>query len=450
MSSMISTGLRGLVGVALVGGGCVLSPATAAVAAGGEHREIALLSGAADDAAPVLNLVMSGSGYPIPPAGFVDAVNELYLEPLGRGGPSVGVITPELYTDPTQSMLAGVDSLLLRIDAALADDPDTTFNVFGYSQSASLIALAMDALAERGMPQDQVHFVMAGNPSTPNGGLINMLDVPPFRELMLWVGQDEVGLKTPGDLYSADSYALEYDGFVDFPKYALNLVSTVNALLGLAFGHLAYLGLTPEQIASAVTLPIEGDSLVTYHMIPSELLPILAPLLLIPVIGQPLYDLLEPVTRIVANLGYGNMDHGWSDDPVNVGQVLDLTRLIPADIDMTELTAALSDAWDRGVAAFDEGMADLGSAVNGMANELLQPLVRFGQVLGALEPDDNAPTVLEFLTYNVIAQRENEEYFLEHYSSVDIPHIISYLFGSPYGFMLLTDMDFPEFDFSLS
>ena len=47
-------------------------------------------------------------------------------------------------------------------------------------------------------------------------------------------------------------------------------------------------------------------------MIPNDNLPLLEPLLLIPGIGQPLYDLLEPDTRILVNLGYGSITEGWN------------------------------------------------------------------------------------------------------------------------------------------
>lgn len=444
MRSAMHVAMRWLTRVALLSVVCAIWPEV--IHPETRHRDTALLSSA--EQAPIVDLVMGGSGYPIPPSGFIDAAHELYFEPTGRGGTAQGVITPELYTDPTRSMQAGSDALVQKITQVLEEDPNTTFNIFGYSQSAALITLAMEDLKQLGISDDQLHFIMVGDPSTPNGGLINMLDVSPFREMMYFVGQDEVGLKTPDDLYPADVYGLEYDGFVDFPKYPLNLISTANALVGLAFEHLAYLGLTPEQIDSAVSLPVDGDSLVTYHMIPSELLPLLAPLLFIPTFGRPLYDLLEPTVRILANLGYGNIEHGWSDDPVNVAQVVDVTRLLPADIDMAELSTALSKAWDAGVDAFAYDMANLQPAVPGLANDLLRPLVQFGQVLGALAPADSAPSLAAFLTNNIVAQRDDEEYFLEHYSTLEIPNWVSYLFGSPYGYMMLTDTPFPDFDLS--
>lgn len=53
------------------------------------------------------------------------------------------------------------------------------------------------------------------------------------------------------------------------------MLSDLNAAEGLLFEHLAYLGLTPQEISGAIPLETAGDSLTSYYMIPSETLPIL-------------------------------------------------------------------------------------------------------------------------------------------------------------------------------
>jgi hypothetical protein len=71
----------------------------------------------------------------------------------------------------------------------------------------------------------------------------------------------------------------------------------------------------------------------------------LEPLLLIPGIGQPLYDLLEPDTRILVNLGYGSITEGWNQGPANVPTTF---GLFP-DINQTQLSDALSNGWQQGL-----------------------------------------------------------------------------------------------------
>jgi hypothetical protein len=82
-------------------------------------------------------------------------------------------------------------------------------------------------------------------------------------------------------------------------------------------------------------------------MIPSDNLPLLEPLLLIPGIGQPLYDLLEPDTRILVNLGYGSITEGWNQGPANEPTTFGLYP----DINQTQLSDALSNGWQQGVTA---------------------------------------------------------------------------------------------------
>jgi hypothetical protein len=120
-------------------------------------------------------------------------------------------------------------------------------------------------------------------------------------------------------------------------------------LVGVYLGHAEHLNLTPAQIDSAQLLPgseaLTGQGLTDYFMIPNDNLPILEPLLLIPGVGQPLYDLLEPDTRILVNLGYGSITEGWNQGPANVPTTFGLYP----DINPTQLSDALSNGWQQGV-----------------------------------------------------------------------------------------------------
>ena len=151
----------------------------------------------------------------------------------------------------------------------------------------------------------------------------------------------------------------------DFPRYPSDLLSDFNALDGLLFEHLAYLGLTPQQISDAIPLETTGDSLTSYYMIPSETLPILDPLLLIPNIGQPLYDLLEPDTSILVNLGYGSITEGWNQGPADQ---LTLVNWGLPDMDWNQVFAALQTGAQQGWEAFT---ADLVNPATYQAESLM-------------------------------------------------------------------------------
>jgi hypothetical protein len=150
-------------------------------------------------------------------------------------------------------------------------------------------------------------------------------------------------------------------GFADFPHYTTNLLSDLNAMLGFFLEHTTYLDITPAEINNAIELPgseaLTGEGLTDYYIIPNDNLPILEPLLLIPGIGQPLHDLLEPDTQILVNLGYGSITEGWNQGPANVPTTFGLYP----DINQTQLDDALSNGWQQGVT---DALKDLQSPVS--------------------------------------------------------------------------------------
>ena len=345
-----------------------------AVRASAIFRDVNLMAG---DVA----LVMGGSGVPTPTQQYADTAASLYLQPNGFGGtpaaptaapfidglasagtagalyqlPSNGfsdapevLTTPELFTDRAYSESQGAADLLQAIQQEIADGQVSAANplyAFGYSQSSALSGLTMQQLASAGVPANDLHFVLVGDPSTPDGGL--------YSEFGLTNIAPGLSDLTPDNLYPTDVYTLEYDPVADWPHYSSNVLSDLNALDGLLFEHLAYLGVTPQQIADAIPLDTAGDSLTSYYMIPSETLPILDPLLLMPIIGQPLYDLLEPDTSILVNLGYGSITDGWNQGPADT--VSTVNWGLP-DMDWNQVFSALDTGAQQGWQAF---IADL-------------------------------------------------------------------------------------------
>lgn len=322
-------------------------------------------------------LIMGGSGVPTPTQEYADTVANLYLQPNGFSGSRAVPIgeplghghefadtaatldhlplngfssiteiltTPELFVNREWSETQGAADLLQAIQQAIADgnvSPEHPLYAFGYSQSSALSGLTMQQLNAAGVPSDDLHFVLVGDPSTPDGGI--------YSEFGLTNIAPGINDLTPANLYPTDVYTLEYDPVADFPRYPSDLLSDFNALDGLLFEHLAYLGLTPQQISDAIPLETTGDSLTSYYMIPSETLPILDPLLLIPNMGQPLYDLLEPDTSILVNLGYGSITEGWNQGPAD--QVTGVNWGLP-DMDWNQVYAALETGAQQGWEAF--------------------------------------------------------------------------------------------------
>ncbi len=267
--------------------------------------------------ANLTSLFLGPTGVPIPDESYVQAANNLFVR-------SSDILRP-LYTPEELYPLTGVKSLTLNasveegltiLDNAIMAQlsiPGNTVTVFGYSQSAIIASLEMQKLAALGASAptaSQLNFVLVGNEMNPNGGMLAR-----FPDLSL----PSLGLTfygaTPSDtIYPTAIYTLEYDGFADFPRYPLNFIADLNAVMGIPFVHVKYLDLTAAQVDSAIELPTSpGYSGVTsYYVIPTENLPLLEPLRAIPVIGNPLANLIQPDLKVIVNLGYGDPNYGYS------------------------------------------------------------------------------------------------------------------------------------------
>ena len=360
-------GALGTVAIAVVGAGLI---APTAAAAPSTALQIPGLRLAANDTATLplgggTAFIIGGSGLATPGPSYVDAAMSLYLEPLGFTGTTQVVTTPEQlypFLGPfggtlDESLAQGQQNLFDAIMAQYQNGDLSAENpavVFGWSQGAVIETMLQYQLADAGVPSEYVHFVMVGDVSAPNGGMLERFNLPDDAHPSL----PSLGLTFSGagasDLYPTEVYTHEYDGFADFPQYPINFLSVLNSIFGIAFDHTTYLGLTADQISDAILLPTsDADSLTNYYMIPAGGLPLLYPLLFFGSGGQALYDLFEPVTRILVNLGYGNLEHGWSQGPADVATPLgflpDSATLAAL---MQELPQALSNGLQQGISAF--------------------------------------------------------------------------------------------------
>ena len=206
--------------------------------------------------------IMGGTGVPDPTAGgYINQILANFLQPSAPhfpGQPTFpgydfqGLVTPEQFCpfvclpgQPSlnfgQSLDAGVTALNQSILPQLLAGDNVT--VFGYSQSALISSDLMARLADEGVSNDLVRFVLIGSPGT-----------------------DEI----PTDLYHTDVYNYEYDMVAFRPTY-FNPLADLNSFMGFIYGHSVLLSVSPEQVASAVELPTtDPDSLNSYYMFPSE------------------------------------------------------------------------------------------------------------------------------------------------------------------------------------
>ncbi|WP_343710329.1 PE-PPE domain-containing protein [Mycobacterium sp.] len=351
--------LRGTLTIAVAGASLIAITAIVSPAPNIQARTVALRS--VDSADSPLGdgtaLVMGPSGFATPPPSYVATADSLFLQPHDFTGTPEATFLPQ-DPFPVSPLTLTTDTTLAHdqqfLDADIQDqiagghvDAANPVVVFGWSQSSTVSSLTMSQLASQGVPSEDVHFVLVGDPNAPNGGVAERFDVPAGTSPSLPGLDITFNGATPDDLYPTDIYTIEYDGYADFPQYPIDPISDLNDFFGLILAHGLYLGLTPEQIASAQPLPTSAaDTLTDYYIIPNPQLPLLEPLELLPVVGQPLYDLLEPDTRILVDLGYGSITEGWSQGYANVPTTF---GLFPTNLPLPEVIAALGNGLQRGV-----------------------------------------------------------------------------------------------------
>ena len=330
---------------------------------------------------------MGGSGTPIPSMELAQAIGDRYVmpaSPLFPGQPifPVDSINP-LFTPEGMYPVTGVKSLpfdesvsqgLQILDYTIKERLAEGHNlvIVGGSQSSTIASLEMRNLlalpADQIPTSDQLSFVLLVDPSNPNGGFLSRFGDPSLPELSF----PSMGLTFSGATPSVTPwdtavYNMEYDGFSDFPRYPLNFLAVLNAVLGIGLIHASVTELPEEQIAQAVLLPVsEGYAGNTdYFMIPTEDLPLLAPLRFLPMLGDPLADLVQPMLRVLVNLGYGNIEHGWDPGPADLSTPF---GVFPTDIDLGDVLTALGDGAQQGWHDFIDDLGSLPSLPDALAN----------------------------------------------------------------------------------
>lgn len=289
-------------------------------------------------------LLMGGTGLsPLPWPGF-QPLADSFISLTHPSYAAQFLVTPSKMfpiTGPTSltfdaSLAEGMQRLNTAIMDLHAAGKDTV--VFGVSQSATVATLEMRYL--RSLPAalrpatDELSFVLIANPNRPDGGLLARfpgLSLPGFT----------FNGATPADVYPTVDYAVQYDGAADFPRYPLNLLATANALAGFAYLHPSY-SLSAAQFASGIVQPVSPDSLTTYILIPTHDLPLLNPLRAVPVVGNPLADLIQPDLRVLIELGYDRS--AYQDVPTPFGLIPQFDPAVVAAQLQQGAVQGLSDA----------------------------------------------------------------------------------------------------------
>ncbi|WP_407684917.1 PE-PPE domain-containing protein [Mycobacterium sp. HUMS_1102779] len=340
----------------------------------------------------IAQLILTGSGTATPSLTYMNNVASRYLTEFTL--PS-GFVNQAVSTAEGLYPFTGVKDLTLNISLArdvtelnnaitgvtgFAPGNGSAISVLTYSQSSIAASMAMPILHNLGYTSSQINFTLLGDPSAPNGGLFAR-----FPGLSLPSLGVTFGNSTPSDMFNTTIYSLEYDGFADFPQYPIDIFSDLNALAGIVFIHGTYPTLSASQIASGFLLPGSaqlgtpgGSALTNYVMIPTQNLPLLDPLRAIPVIGNPLADLVQPDLRYLVNWGYGNPEYGYSTGLANVQTPFGFLPPLSAT---TALGPLLVSGAQQGAAAFG---ADISAMLPTSLPAMALPTLSVPGIAGAL------------------------------------------------------------------
>lgn len=275
----------------------------------------------ADDA-----LIMGGTGNPTPDPAYVTDVYDNYIlhNPDYMSYLPHGLYTPEQFFPVTpslgnltfdQSVAQGVTDL----NTAITQPPPAGYAgdsllVFGYSQSATIATDEMNNLAAEGnpIPANMLAFMLVGDPNNPDGGILE-------RFVGAYIPILDVsfnGATPPDTVYPTDIYTIQYDGIADAPQYPIDGPADLNALLGYFYLHSEYPTVPASDYTVALPTSPGYDGVTHYYEMLTQNLPLLDPLRDIPLVGNPLADLIQPDARVIVDLGYGD---GYANVPTPAG-----------------------------------------------------------------------------------------------------------------------------------
>lgn len=251
-------------------------------------------------------LIMGGTGNPTPSATYVQEVYQTFVLPNYPGYTAQGLYTPEQFWPLTglnsETFAPSVQQGLAILNNAVMTQTAAGNHVLvvGYSQSATIATLEMrdlDALPAILRPNPSLlNFMLLADPNNPLTGGILTRFIPGIIP-----ASGAFHVATPIDtMYTTSIYGIQFDPVANFPASIFNIPADLNALFGLPL-HTETPLLTAAQLATAVQEQI-GNT--TYFVVPTMNLPLLDPLRMIPILGNPLANLLQPFLEPFVDFGY--------------------------------------------------------------------------------------------------------------------------------------------------
>lgn len=270
------------------------------------------------------------------------------------------ITPPDFITSPTfdQSVAQSV-AIAEAARPVTSTEPNDV--IWGYSQGAVVASQykrdynAAYATADP-TPVTPV-FVLVANPNRPNGGIlergVNFGTVPALGLTFNGATPTTTAGTTGVTTYDI---ARQYDGVADAPENPLNVLADLNAMMGFYYLHGHYADINPgdpQYAPNLIDQGVFGDT--HYYMLATYPLPLLMPLTMIPVIGYPLADALDPALRVIVESAYNRTISPGVPTPMNLTYHPD-----PATF-ATNLATAIAVGLDNGFSDFTGGIRPLGT-----------------------------------------------------------------------------------------
>jgi hypothetical protein len=227
--------------------------------------------------------------------------------------PSLGVLTGHHDLGYDASVTAAKDELVNAI-ATLRVATSQPVVIVSLGVGADVVAEAIRQLATE-KPWDLVNVTLdsfGGSEFNDGGFRARFVGLPKF--MVPGIGMTLGGPPETTPLpVTVNQFAIQYDGFADFPEYPLNLLADVNAALGYAFYHGKYGEVDLQDPHIVYTYSADGK--IVNALIPTRIVPVLQVLVNAHLINQPLAEALDPFVRSLIEPAYDRQEV-YPDHPV--------------------------------------------------------------------------------------------------------------------------------------
>lgn len=245
-----------------------------------------------------------------------------------------------------KSVAIGKAGTISEIKTAQNGDPTVPVVVSCYSQGADACTQANAQLWKEGYDQSSVTYIMLGNVDAADAGL--KVRIPNLGRNGVYIPGPGVTLGNAEPTSASDARIVqvtyEYDGFGRAPRYPLNVLAVINAVVGTAMYHGIYHLADPSAPDNIISTTPGGK--ITNIVIPAKEVPLLT---LAKYLGVPqkVVDIINPTLKAVIDTGYDPIPQGegaYPTEAVKFGVLPSQDKMVT---DIQNVRSGIEESVDR-------------------------------------------------------------------------------------------------------